>query len=205
MLDSKVADTNNYFADPIAKATADVIDSLADPEKPGKLIQLQGEYSSFEYVNPPQSSATREDEKADLNKSILFDSFTPDFSLENMKGLGTLSGEAIKRAMILGYIKRENLLEIYEELVDREKNIIIEILKLLHPEKVKELTDLKIKFQFAEPFKEDNAAQWNNIAQLFSNGVISLETAVERIGITDKPEEEIQRIKQGKEQTAIEE
>ena len=36
-LDSKEGDTNNYFSDPIATATADVIQGLADPESVGKI------------------------------------------------------------------------------------------------------------------------------------------------------------------------
>lgn len=195
MLDSKVADTNNYFADPIASATADVIQSMADPNQIGKLIQLTGTQSRFEYINPPQNSATRDAEKQDLNDSILFDTMTPDFSFEKIKGMGTLSGDAIKNAMILGYIKRDNRKEVYEELVDREKNIVIAILKYLHPNMAERLDNLVISFDFAEPFAEDKQKNWNSIAQLYQAGVISLETAVEMLALTDAPEEEIERIK----------
>ena len=195
MLDSKVADTNNYFADPIASATADVIQSLADPNQIGKLIQLSNTQSRFEYINPPQNSATRDAEKQDLNDSILFDTMTPDFSFEKIKGMGTLSGDAIKNAMILGYIKRDNRKEVYEELVDREKNIVIAILKYLHPNMAERLDNLVISFDFAEPFAEDKRKNWNSIAQLYQAGVISLETAVEMLALTDAPEEEIERIK----------
>lgn len=195
MLDSKVADTNNYFADPIASATADVIQSMADPNQIGKLIQLTGTQSRFEYINPPQNSATRDAEKQDLNDSILFDTMTPDFSFEKIKGMGTLSGDAIKNAMILGYIKRDNRKEVYEELVDREKNVVISILKYLHPDMAERLDKLVISFDFAEPFAEDKQKNWNAIAQLYQSGVISLETAVEMLALTDAPEEEIERIK----------
>lgn len=195
MLDSKVADTNNYFADPIASATADVIQSMADPNQIGKLIQLSNTQSRFEYINPPQNSATRDAEKQDLNDSILFDTMTPDFSFEKIKGMGTLSGDAIKNAMILGYIKRDNRKEVYEELVDREKNIVIAILKYLHPNMAERLDNLVISFDFAEPFAEDKQKNWNSIAQLYQAGVISLETAVEMLALTDAPEEEIERIK----------
>lgn len=85
MLDSTTGDTNNYFSDPIATATADVIDSMVDPAKPGKLIQLAGEKSRFEYVNPPQASQTRDAEKKDLHDSILFDTMTPDFDVEDAR------------------------------------------------------------------------------------------------------------------------
>lgn len=204
MLDSKVADTNNYFADPIASATADVIQSMADPNQIGKLIQLTGAQSRFEYINPPQNSATRDAEKQDLNDSILFDTMTPDFSFEKIKGMGTLSGDAIKNAMILGYIKRDNRKEVYEELVDREKNLIISILKYLHPNMAEKLDKLSISFDFAEPFVQDKQKNWDAIASLYQAGVCSLENAVAMLALTDAPEEEIAKIKEAKvqEQTA---
>jgi len=197
-LDSRIGDTNNYFADPIAAATADVINAMTDPNKPGKLIQLTGDRSKFEYVNPPQSSETQRAEKQDLNDSILFDTFTPDFSFEKIKGLGTLSGDAIKNAMILGYIKRDNRKEIYDELVDREKNIIIAILKMLHPDKAKAFDSLDIEHEFAEPFTEDRQKTWESIGQLYQNGICSLEQAVTMLSLTDAPEEEIDRLKAAK-------
>lgn len=194
-LDSRIGDTNNYFSDPIAAATTDVIDSMTDPNKPGKLIQLTGNNSKFEYVNPPQSSETLKAEKQDLNDSILFDTFTPDFSFDKIKGLGTLSGEAIKRAMILGYIKRDNRKEIYDELVDREKNVIIAILKLIHPDKAAALDSLDIEHEFAEPFNEDKEQTWAAVGKLYQDGLCSLEQAVTMLALTDAPEEEIGRIR----------
>lgn len=196
MLDSKIGDTNNYFADPIAAATADVIQGLASPDKPGRLIQLTGENSKFEYVNPPQSSELREAEKSDLNGSILFDTFTPDLSFENLKGMGTLTGAAIKNALILGYIKRDNRKETYEELVDREKNLIIAILKFLHPDKAVALDSLVISFEFAEPFTEDKERTWQSVGQLYKDGLVSLEQAVMMLALTDAPKEEIDRLKE---------
>lgn len=198
MLDSKVADTNNYFADPIAAASADVINSMCDPDKPGKLIQLAGVNSKFEYVNPPQNSESRESEKRDLHESILFDTFTPDFSFDKIKGMGTLSGDAIKNAMILGFIKRDNLKEIYEELVDREKNIILALLKYMHPDMASEFDSLDIEFEFSEPFTQDKEKTWASISTLYSNGLISLEQAVEMLALTDAPEDEVERIRNGK-------
>lgn len=196
MLDSKVGDTNNYFADPIAAATADVINSMIDPNKPGKLIQLSGKDSHFEYVNPPQSSETREAEKKDLNDSILFDTFTPDFSFEKMKGLGTLTGAAIKNSMILGYIKRDNRKDIYGDLIDRMKNVMISILIFLHPDKKAEFEKLDISFEFSEPFATDKQQAWQSIGQLYKDGVASLDTAVQMLALTDAPDEEVGRIKE---------
>lgn len=196
MLDSKIGDTNNYYADPIAAATADVIASLPDVDKPGRLIQMPSEKSQFRYIEPPQDSATRRDEKDNLNRTILFDTFTPDFSFENMKGLGTLSGVAIRNAMILGYIKRANRMEVYEEMITRYLHMTLEVLKYIYPDKRAQIEKLKISFEFSDPFPEDSTKNWQGIVTLYQGGVMSLETAVTMLALTDAPAEEIEKIQQ---------
>lgn len=193
-IDSKIGDTNNYFADPIAKATADVLQAIADPDTPGKVIQLQGRESSFDYVNPPQASELRRDEQLNLSQSILFDSFTPDFSFENMKGMGTLTGESIKRALILGYIKRQNRMEIYEELVDRDLHVMLGVLAFLNPTLKEKIEALDISFAFAEPFGEDTREKWSDVANLYGAGLVSLEEAVRMVGVAADADAEIELI-----------
>ena len=156
---------------------------------------MPSEKSQFRYIEPPQDSATRRDEKANLNDTILFDTFTPDFSFEKMKGLGTLSGVAIRNAMILGYIKRANRLEIYEEMITRYLHLTLKVLTLLYPDKKTLIEGLKVSFEFSDPFPEDKSAHWNGIVGLYAGGVVSLETAVTMLALTDAPEEEIERIK----------
>ena len=195
MLDSKMGDTNNYFADPVAKASADVIQSLASPETTGKLIQLNGSNSVFDYVNPPMSSETRRAEQENLEKSILFDTFTPDFSFDNMRGFGSVSGAAIKNAMILGFLKADNRKEIYSELIDRDKNLIKAILGYQHPEMRKAFEELQIQFDYTEPFAEDDQSEKNFVLQAYSAGLVTLETAVQLLALTKTPEAEIQSIK----------
>ena len=129
-----------------------------------------------------------------MKSSILEDSLTPDLSFEGMKGIGTLSGEAIKRALIIGYIKRLKNLEIYDILVDREVKVIISVLKFLHPDKAKLLDELVVSFEFQEPFEEDKQTRWASIGSAYSDGIISLNTAVRLLGITDKPDEEVEQI-----------
>lgn len=199
-IDSKAADTNNYFADPKLKATADVIQSLAEADTAGEVIQMSSkDNSSVEYLVPPEYSSMKDSEKKDLNNSILFDSFTPDFSFENMKGMGTLSGEALKRAMTLGYIKRDNLKEIYDILVDREKNLILAIMmNVTHIHLREQLAKMNITHEFAEPFNEDKEKLWASIGKLYSDGIISLDLAVNMLALTDAPQEEIERIKNEK-------
>lgn len=192
-LDSKVGDTNNYFADPKAQATADVVQSISDPDIAGNLIQLTGKESRFEYINPPTNSATRQDEKMDLQKSIFFDTFTPDFSYESIKGLGTLSGAAIHNALVLGYIKCDNRKEIYGEMIDRLRSVLLEILKLIEPTYATQFDKLVLEFEFQDPFATQSD-KWDGIIKLYNAGLCSLETAVKEVALADNIDEEVDRI-----------
>lgn len=202
MLDSRIGDTNNYFADPIAAATADVINSMPKRNKVGKLIQLTGSNSKFEYINPPQNSEIRRSEQDSLSKSILLDTFTPDLSSDVMRSVATLTAVGLKRALVLGYIKRSFYMEKYGELVGRLRNVIIAVLKELHPEYAERLDKLEVSFKFAEPFDDDKKDTWTTIANLYNQGVVSLETAVYTLAVADDPAAELKRIQ--KEQAAKE-
>lgn len=202
MLDSKIGDTNNYFADPIAAATADVVNSLPKGDKPGKLIQLTGSSSRFEYINPPQNSEIRRAEKEELAKSILFDTLTPDMSSDVMKAMSTLTSVGIKRALVLGFMKRSDNIDIYGELIERFLHVCLAVLKELHPEMASKIDSLDISFEFAEPFTDDKRELWTTIGQLYQQGVLSVEKAVEMLAFTDSPEEEVERIKQAATQPA---
>lgn len=193
-LDSKAGDTNNYFADPVAMATADVIQSMSTPDKPGRLIQLTGEKSRFEYLAPPQATTLRDTEHRELFDSIMFDTQTPDFNIEKMRGLGTLSGAAIKNSFILGFLKRDNRRETWDEYMDRLRSVIIAILKAVHPDKEKILNEVKIGFEFADPFASDRSDKWASIQSLYTSGVASLETVVSMLGLTNSNDDEINRI-----------
>ena len=197
MIDSKAADTNNYFADPVAYATADVVSLLGDKtEQIGTLLQYTSEKSKFGYITPPQDSASRQEERQNLKNSILFDTFTPDLSYESIKGLGSLSGEAIENSLILGFIKRDMRIEIYGELFEREVNVIKSILKLMHPEQAANIDKLSIDVKFQSPFSNQKTALWASISNLYKSGLLSLETAVNMLALTKAPQKEIDRLKE---------
>lgn len=154
-VDSKTADTNNYFADPIAAASADVINSMAKPESVGRLIQLTGKDSRFGYVNPPTDSATLAQEKVALASSILFDTLTPDLSFENLKGIGTMSGAAIRNSLIIGMIKRRKNLIVYGSLLKKCTNVMKAIVAYRNPALAKAVQDMKVRGEFPLPFEDD--------------------------------------------------
>ena len=161
-----------------------------------KIVRLTTSKSKFGYVEPPRASESLASERKNLRESILFDTYSPDLSYENLKGLGSLSGVAIKNAMAIGYIKRKRNIGYYKQIVRRDYNVIIEILCLLHPEKTEALRDMKVDFEFAEPFDSDNTEKNSSIISLYNAGLISLEEAVRQIAACDDPEAEIKRIRE---------
>ena len=56
---------------------------------------------------------------------------------------------------------------------------------------------MKLEHDFAEPFDEDKYTEWSAIGKAFTDGIISLETAVKLMGVAN-PVEEIERINSDK-------
>lgn len=168
-LDSKNADCNEYFADPMLKMSKSVKNGLMDPKASGKVIQVGNKDDVFEYVTPPDASDMKEKEKSVLKESILNGTMTPDFSYENVKGLGAISGEAITKANILAYIKRLNNMEIYDELFERDASLLIEIMAtVLYPAKRDIIRSMELNHIYQDPAigQSDNSeeiARWADI------------------------------------------
>lgn len=198
-LESKGADTTEYFNDPYLKVSADLVSKmLADPEMVGKAVKVDSKDSVFEFVTPPDAGELMVNEKKDLKKSINDGTFTPDFSGESIKGLGTLSAKAIQKMSLPGYIKREIRGSIYNELIRREVNLALTIMTQLiyvdDSEIVKNLNKLKIGFEYQDPFIggfDDNS---EGIQLLRSCDAMSIRTAVDQNPNVRDKELEVSRI-----------
>ncbi len=168
-LDSKNADCNEYFADPMLKMSKSIKNGFMDPKNVGNVIQVGNKDDVFEYVTPPDASDMKEKEKSILKESILNGTMTPDFSYENVKGLGAISGEAITKANILAYIKRLISMEIYDELFERDASLLVEIMATsLYPEDRKILRSMELNHVYQDPAigQSDNSeeiARWAEI------------------------------------------
>jgi hypothetical protein len=73
---------------------------------------------------------------------------------------------------------------------------------MTHIEIREALKGLNIRFKFADPFDEDTQQRWAAVGRAYSEGIMSLETAVRLLSITN-PEEEITRIQEDKKNTDI--
>lgn len=187
---SSESDANDYFSDPLLLVNAEVVSSLPDIDLSGRALQVENPNSDAKYLEPPTALEMKKNERDSLRDDILTFSLTPDFTYENLKGLGTLSGEAIMRAMLPAFMKRDNRLEIYDELLDREKNLILAIMRnVTHIRLRNQLNNIKIEFEFAQPFNDDSQTLWSALGKAVSDKVMSRYTAIDLIGIADTTEE----------------
>lgn len=202
-LDSKNADCNEYFADPMLKISANVKNGLMDPKSAGKVIQVKSKEDVFEYVTPPDASDMKDQEKSILKESILMGTLTPDLSYENVKGLGAISGEAITKANILGYIKRLKNMEVYNELFKRDANLMKAIMaNVLFPKDRNNINAMVLNHIYQDPANgiSDNSeeiARWAEIG-------MSDEAIVESNRNVHNKKLELERLRRKRQQQAIE-
>ena len=202
-LDSKNADCNEYFADPMLKISANVRNGLMDPKSAGKVIQVKSKEDVFEYVTPPDASDMKSQEKSVLKESILMGTLTPDLSYENVKGLGAISGEAITKANILGYIKRLKNMEIYNELFKRDANLIKAIMaNVLFPKDRNDINAMVLNHIYQDPANgiSDNSEEIQRWAEIG----MSDEAIVEANRNVHNKKLELERLRRKREQQAIE-
>lgn len=202
-LDSKNADCNEYFADPMLKISANVRNGLMDPKSAGKVIQVKSKEDVFEYVTPPDASDMKSQEKSVLKESILMGTLTPDLSFENVRGVGAVSGDAITKANIHGYIKRNKNIEIYDEFFQRDANVIKAILSnVLYPELRDKINKMQLTQVYQDPANgvSDNSEEITRWAKIG----MSDEAIVEANRNVHNKKLELERLRRKREQQAIE-
>ena len=183
-VESRTADTNDYFADPIAIMDADVIKNMPEKQAANKLLIAKGlreggvekvaKYLTWD--NAPQS---KKDEIEWLENKIHTMSFTPNISFETLKSVSQLSAKALKTVMLLADIKASKRKETHDELLDRTASLITAIIgNVLDVSLAEECKKLVVEHEFQEPFGEDIAEALANIIKAYDAGIQSLETSV---------------------------
>lgn len=100
---SNQADTNDYFGSPMVKISGTVV-GMPQKDDSGKVIQLENG-ADANYLTWDQSPEATKNENDLLQKLIYTLTDTPDISFENMKGLGTFSGIALKMLFMGAHLK----------------------------------------------------------------------------------------------------
>jgi hypothetical protein len=157
MLISKRSDNNDYTADSILVLTGDV-ESLPGKEETGKVVQLKGQGASASYLSPTMAIDMVKDERTTLDNYILYFTDTPDLSSEQLRSIGQDSGKALEMKFFPAILKAMDKLELFEEMIDREINILKSMIKNIidvSPAMAEELKNLRISYEFGNPLPDN--------------------------------------------------
>ena len=183
MIASRTADTNDYFADPVAVFDADAIKNLPEKDAIGKSLFVksgQKTTDAMHYVTWDSAPQSKKDEIEWLQNQILTNSFTPHITLDTLKSLSTLSAKALRTVMMLADIKAAKRKEKHDELLDRTASLVLAIIgNVLDVSLHSQCEQTSIGHEFQEPFGEDVADDLNDIIRAVDGGILSTETAIE--------------------------
>ena len=178
-MESVEADANDRFSNPAMVATSEILNSLPKAEEEAKLYVLRNG-GKLEYLTWDQASQSKENELNRLDKHILSKSFTPNIDFDNMKSLGNMSAKAIRKVMLLAFIKADKHKEAHDGYMNRHASLTLAIMgNVLDYRRKAEYDALRIGHVFQEPFGDDVSDTLNDVLKSLGQGAMSLKTALE--------------------------
>lgn len=201
---SHTADTNDYFADPIAIMAADIIKNLPEKKEAGKTLftnDKDGVDKAAKYLTWDSAPESKKQELEWLQTQILQKTFTPNLTTDTLKSISQLSAKALRTVMMLADIKAAKRKESHDELLDRTASLITAIIgNVLNVSLKSECDKLKVGHEFQEPFGDDIADDLDNVIKAVDAGILSTETGIELNPLIKDPHRESERIEAEREE-----
>ena len=195
---SRTADTNDYFADPIAIMAQDIIKNMPEKKEAAKLLitnDKDGVDKAAKYLTWDNAPQSKKDEIEWLHTQILQKTFTPNITTDTLKSISQLSAKALRTVMMLADIKAAKRKESHDEMLDRTASLITAIIgNVLDANLHAECEKLAIGHEFQEPFGDDIADDLNNVIRAVDAGILSEETGIELNPLIKDPHREAERI-----------
>jgi SPP1 family phage portal protein len=211
---SRLADTNDYFSEPIMKSYGAT--NLPSKKTVGKQIEFDMQvddegrmiHGDADYLTWTQSVESVKLELETMKNEIYSGSSTPDLSFDNLKGIGNISGIAMKFMFMDAFIKAEEKMEIMGKAIQRTANVVVAgIANIIEPGMAADLTDNECEITFDSILPEDLREEMEVLA--IANGykaINSRRTVTARSQFTRNVEDEIKQmsIEEAEEQAAKE-
>jgi len=120
---SNFADTNDYHASPkiIVKGQ---VSGFAKKGESGAILELDGDDADAKYLEWSHAPESVRLEIKTLLEMIYTITQTPDISFESVKGIGSISGVALKLLFMDAHLKVQDKKEILDEYLQRRVNVI---------------------------------------------------------------------------------
>lgn len=193
-INSNHSDTNDYFGAPMLKIAGE-IHGYAQKGETGKILQLE-QGAEADYLALASEPASIKMEEDNLERYIYTMSQTPNSTFEQMKGIGPVSGIALKLLFLDAHMAAKNKEETFGIGLQRRINIIkAAIGMVINTTLSNEALSLQIKPVLTPYLPENLTEMLENLVLSTTNGFMSTETAIELNPLVPDSETEIQRIK----------
>ena len=185
---------------------------MPDKTEDGKMLQFSAdentqtgeiEYGDAEYLTWDHSPESIKLEVENLKEFIYSMTATPDISFNNIKGVGNVSGIALRFMFLDSLLKAKDKQEIYGTGLTRRINLLKAILSVVDVKQAANLEKLDISVEFGNPLPENIQDIIQTLA-LARPGepIMSKETAVRYNPFVNDPIAEIALMKHEQGQTA---
>lgn len=191
---SNFADTNDYHASPKIFTTGQ-INGWSKKGESGAVIEGE-EGATMQYVSWQNAPESVKLEIETLLKLIYTISQTPDISFDAVKGLGAISGVALKLLFMDAHLKVQDKGEIFDDYLQRRVNVILAYIGQINTTLEKDCENIIVEPELVPYMLVDELEELNY--WLTANGnkpVISQEESVEGAGISKNVEATMQKSK----------
>ena len=192
---SNFADTNDYHASPKIFTTGE-IKGWAKKGESGAVIEGE-DGATMQYVSWQQAPESVKLEIETILKLIYTITQTPDISFDAVKGLGAISGLALKLLFMDAHLKVQGKREIFDDYLQRRANVVKAWIGYMNTKLEADADELDIEpeiIPYMLTSEIDELNYW-----LTANGnkpVISQEESVASVGISKNPEKTMQKLRE---------
>ena len=191
---SNFADTNDYHASPKIFTTGQ-INGWSKKGESGAVIEGE-DGATMQYVSWQSAPEAVKLEIETILRFIYTITQTPDISFDAIKGLGAISGIALKLLFMDAHLKVQDKCEIFDDYLDRRVNVILAFIAMMNTKLADACETIEVEPEIV-PYMLTNEIDELNY-WLTANGnkpVLSQEESVEKAGLSNNVDKTIQKLK----------
>lgn len=205
---SKLVESNDYSGHPIL-ALYGKITNMANKDDSGKTLNfpiettddgkpVHGDAKFITNNNAPEAVKL----ELETEKSLIYNiTQTPNLSFESLKGLGAISGVALDLMFLDAELKAKGNEGENKTLIERCLNIFADgIVNIINVKLKSQMDALSWNIRFNSILPSDTTATIDDMAKGVESGIISIDTAVRKVGIVTDVDKELELIKENKDE-----
>jgi len=192
---SNFADTNDYHASPKIVVKGELT-GFAKKGEAGAILQLDGDDASAQYLSWQDAPEAVKLEIETLLRMIYTVTQTPDIAFDAVKGIGAVSGIALKLLFMDAHLKVADHQEVFDEYLQRRLNIVKAFIGKFNTKLADEAENLMVEPIITPYMIIDEAAEVKIWADACGGAVISQKGAFQKAGLTKDPDADFEQYKE---------